>query len=343
MNEHGFTKENLLRSLPISLAGDPSMVALAEAIAGLLVQHRQEIDRLSIYPHIEKLDEALLDILAHDFKVDWWDSDYTLEEKRRTLQSSWQVHKTLGTKAAVETAIRAIYPATQVNEWFEYGGEPYHFKLNINITHDDVDVGKQRRVMDRLEYYKNLRSHLDGVEYFMVSETALACAGAVLLSSSQRAAVTLQPDAHWPRSEIRAAAGGVFLASSGVCSVDLPAVEARWPQVGLEARSGGAFLAASGVCTVKLPPIETRWPKVKLKAQAGGVHLGTSEMCSVKLPQITLNWPRVKLPGTGGAAALGQHSTCRVAVKPQKLSWPQSKATTKFGVSVLGVYQTIKL
>ena len=41
MNEdHGLTRENLLRSLPISLSGDPKMVALARVIAGALAVHR---------------------------------------------------------------------------------------------------------------------------------------------------------------------------------------------------------------------------------------------------------------------------------------------------------------
>lgn len=70
----------------------------------------------------------------YDFKVDWWDGDYSLEEKRRTLKDSWRVHRMLGTKAAVETAISAIYPNSAVKEWFEYGGRPYYFKLEINAT-----------------------------------------------------------------------------------------------------------------------------------------------------------------------------------------------------------------
>ena len=162
---HGFTKENLLRSLPPGLANDLRMVALAEAIAGLLVQQKEETGRLSIYPQIGKLDEALLDILAHDFKVDWWDSDYTLTEKRRTLQTSWQVHKTLGTKAAVQKAITAIFPNTTIEEWFEYGGQPYHFRLSIELGGEHLDREKQARVLERVSYYKNLRSHLDSVSY----------------------------------------------------------------------------------------------------------------------------------------------------------------------------------
>lgn len=209
MNEdHGFTKKNLLASLPVSLREDPKMVALAEAVSAALVRSREEIDRVSIYPSIDQLDEALLDILAHDFKVDWWDGDYSPEEKRRTLKSSWQVHKILGTKAAVEIAIRAVYPAAQVKEWFEYGGEPYHFKLNINIANDGADTQKQRRVLNRLEYCKNLRSHLDGITYSAQGAPARAHAGGAFLGSRQKVECRFPtPGVARPRGEIPAHIG----------------------------------------------------------------------------------------------------------------------------------------
>lgn len=167
MNKHGLTKENLVATLPPALRTDPSVVALAEALGEVLAVRPAEIERLRIYPAIDTLDESLLDILAYDFKVDWWDADYSLEEKRRTLKDSWRVHRLLGTRAAVEIAISAIYPHTQVLEWFEYGGAPYHFRLRINSAEDDINSEKQRRVLERLNYYKNLRSHLDKVNYFM--------------------------------------------------------------------------------------------------------------------------------------------------------------------------------
>lgn len=180
MNSHGLTRENLVATLPPALQKDPSAVALAEAMADLLAQRPEEIEQLRIYPVIDRLDERLLDILAYDFKVDWWDADYSLEEKRRTLKDSWRVHKMLGTKAAVETAIRAIYPRTTVQEWFEYGGEPYHFRLNINVSNETIASEKQRRVLERLNYYKSLRSHNDGVTYFMqAAARAVSCAASL--------------------------------------------------------------------------------------------------------------------------------------------------------------------
>lgn len=180
-SEHGLTAENLLRTLPEVLRNDKNMSALASAIADVLAARPAEIQQLMIYSRIDELPEDLLDILAEDFKVDWWDGDYTLEEKRQTLKDSWRVHRMLGTKAAVETAISAIYPETQVSEWFEYGGEPYHFRLLIDSTYEGVDPAKHQRVLDRVEYYKNLRSVLDEVEYYDAGGTAAQYLGAAYL------------------------------------------------------------------------------------------------------------------------------------------------------------------
>ena len=180
---HGLTAKNILRALPEVLQNDKSMEALAASIAAVLAARPAEIQHLMIYPRIDELPEELLDILAHDFKVDWWDGDYTLEEKRNTLKDSWIVHRMLGTKAAVETAIAAIYPDTQVSEWFEYGGEPYHFRLLINSTHESVDRDKHQRVLDRVEFYKNLRSVLDEVEYYDAGGTVTQYFGAAFLGS----------------------------------------------------------------------------------------------------------------------------------------------------------------
>lgn len=180
-NTHGLTAENLLRTLPEVLRNDRSMAALADSIADVLAARPAEIQQLMIYSRIGELPEDLLDILAYDFKVDWWDGDYTLEEKRQTLKDSWRVHRMLGTKAAVETAISAIYPETQVSEWFEYGGAPFHFRLLIDSTYEGVDPAKHQRVLDRVEYYKNLRSVLDEVEYYDAGGTAAQYLGAAYL------------------------------------------------------------------------------------------------------------------------------------------------------------------
>ena len=172
----GITKENLLLIVPPALTRDPAMMARAAADAEAMAARLAEIDRVRIISNIDGLDETVLDILARDFKVDWWDPEYSIEEKRRTLKGSWRVHKILGTKAAVETAIRAIYPLTTVEEWFEYGGDPFRFKVIIGAA-EGVTAEQQAAVLERVRFYKNLRSHLETISYQMEQATTIHVAG----------------------------------------------------------------------------------------------------------------------------------------------------------------------
>lgn len=161
--EYGLTAGNLMAALPEALRQDSSVLALAESVAGLLASRPEEIDRLRIYPAIDALPENLLDILAYDFKVDWWDPEYSLDEKRWTLKTSWKVHKTLGTKAALEAAMSAVYPGTEVEEWFEYGGEPHHFRVFIRGEETAIGPGRLDEFKKAIVRVKRLSSWLDSI------------------------------------------------------------------------------------------------------------------------------------------------------------------------------------
>lgn len=164
--------DDLLRLLPRVLKEDKSFHAFAKVMAKHLRSIVDDVDCATIYARIDALPEELLDILAYDFKVDWWDYNYSVEQKRQTLKDSFLVHKHLGTKFAVETAIRAIYPKTDVEEWFQYGGDPYTFRLLIDVSGILVDPTRHPRVLELANYYKNLRSHLSSIEYTIEAKEA---------------------------------------------------------------------------------------------------------------------------------------------------------------------------
>lgn len=149
MSNHGLTADNMMQQFPIALQKDPKTVALGQAIAKVMESRQDEIDSLRIYTRIDELPEWLLDILARDFAVDWYDRSYTLEEKRKTIKDSFYVHRHRGTKAAVERAISAIYPNPKVLEWFEYGGDPYHFKLRITVDFAAINEDKHQQVLQK--------------------------------------------------------------------------------------------------------------------------------------------------------------------------------------------------
>lgn len=142
---NGITAEAVLAALPEVLRSDVSTQGLASAIAAELEEAACKTNLATIYANIDSLDEPLLDILAKDFKVDWWRGDASVGEKRQTLKDSPYVHRHLGTKAAVERAISDFLGTGVLQEWWEYGGKPYHFRI-----HDGNNAAIQAHVSEFL-------------------------------------------------------------------------------------------------------------------------------------------------------------------------------------------------
>lgn len=163
---YGITTENLLAHLPSALADDPNMEALAQGVADVLAARPAEIEKASIYTRIDSLPEELLDILAYDFKIDWYNYDYPVEAKRNLIKTNYYIHRHLGTVGAVRSAIQSIYPSSDVEEWWQdfYDGEPYHFRVMLNPSSPIMAVSADT-VLAAIYRYKSLRSHLDGVVY----------------------------------------------------------------------------------------------------------------------------------------------------------------------------------
>lgn len=152
-------KAALLAAFPYSLTRDNDKEKLADAIAEYLIKTIDQSEYAVVFPRVDELPEQALDALAYDFNVEWYDYEGTLSEKRSTIRECMQVHRYKGTKYAVETALRSVYEEVRVAEWFEYGGEPYHFKVIIYDSSNDKE--KRDRIIAKVQYYKNLRSVLE--------------------------------------------------------------------------------------------------------------------------------------------------------------------------------------
>lgn len=160
------------RLLPAPLKNDESMLALARSIASEL-QENIRLARLAvIYPHIDELDEHTLDILARDFHVDWYDDTYPIEAKRTVIKSSVRIHKRLGTKFAVVTSIRDIFPNSEVQEWFEYGGTHHHFRIILDLTNAKTTVNYSQ-ILYAAQFYKRLSAHLEEIVCRMSAATEI--------------------------------------------------------------------------------------------------------------------------------------------------------------------------
>lgn len=179
-----FDAEHMLKTLPSVLQRDKTTEALAEMTAEAMEARVKENHKASVYINIDLQEEELLDILAKDFKVDWWSADYTLAEKRDILKNSWNIHRLLGTKAAVELAINSLYEEANVAEWFEYGGDPYHFRVIINSDETMADSDKLLTVISKIIFYKNLRSTLDDILFTQRLQLPMRYVGTAVYAST---------------------------------------------------------------------------------------------------------------------------------------------------------------
>lgn len=150
--------------LPNVLQKDESMMAIAKAVTEKLLETSNSINKVLIYANIDKLPDEILDILAYDMHVDWYDETYPIEVKREVIKSSVTVHKKMGTKYAVEKALRAVHTASCIEEWFEYGGNPYCFRIICDTTESKVQASYEE-ILNTVNIYKRLTAHLDSVTY----------------------------------------------------------------------------------------------------------------------------------------------------------------------------------
>jgi len=164
-DEHGITQENLLSALPAVLKEDANMFAHASGAAEVLCARAAEVGVAEIYTRLGCLQEGLLDILAHDFHIDWWDPDHSLAQKREAFKESWRMHRMLGTKVAAELGIALDYRGAKVVEWPEFGGQPHTYRLVLDAAYEGIDPKKHKRVLDRMEIYKRFSSEMEAVEY----------------------------------------------------------------------------------------------------------------------------------------------------------------------------------
>lgn len=155
---------DLARYLPEALKKDPKMLALAQTAANGLLEASGLIDNVLIYSRFDQLPEELVDILAYDLHVDWYDYSYPLEAKRDLVKNSVKVHKKMGTKYAIETALGSLFPESEVEEWFQYEGEPGHFHIILDVT-DQRITADYHAIIKAVKLYKRLSAHMDELTY----------------------------------------------------------------------------------------------------------------------------------------------------------------------------------
>ena len=162
---------SLLDLVPSNLREDVQVKAAAAALDTELNAATGAILECLHLPRVDELPERVLDLLAWQWHVDFYEPvGMALETKRKLVKNVIKWHRAKGTPAVVEDVANSIYEPSQVVEWFEYGGQPYCFKVR---TEEIPQTQAERAVFIRaLNSVKNTRSWLEAIEYVIsLSET----------------------------------------------------------------------------------------------------------------------------------------------------------------------------
>ena len=174
---------SLVDVMPESLKSDPLIKALAEAITPELQTVSTDIAQCIFLPQVDYLSEETLDILAWQLNIDWYDILTDISVKRKLVKGANLIHRYQGTPAAVEEVLQAYFGSGIVREWFEYGGQPGRFKVQVNNA--STQSKQINDIYRSITSTKRASSHLD--ELLIHADMQNSDTSTIVVSSAARA------------------------------------------------------------------------------------------------------------------------------------------------------------
>lgn len=105
---------------------------------------------------------AFLPFLAWGLHVDFWRDELASQAKRNLIAGAFEWHRLEGTFGAIRRICTAVFGETRVLPWYEYGGEPYGFRVTTEGRMGTIEDWEALR--KAIWFAQALRDWLDGIE-----------------------------------------------------------------------------------------------------------------------------------------------------------------------------------
>lgn len=210
--------------LPSDLKNDAETQAFAYAVSRQVQQIIRFADAACIYIAIDSVPEPVLDLLAVELRTPVYKQTYSVATKRALVKESLIFYDQMGTPAAVNRIIEAVFGEGYIQEWWEYNGQPHHFRAVVSGNRPSASAIKEFR--ETVKAVKRLSSWLDSITYSMGSKVT-AYASSAFCSSRTSFCVCI-PGTIQPRA-VRATAYAIGAATSArtVEEVSIPGTITR--------------------------------------------------------------------------------------------------------------------
>ena len=128
--------------IPNSIAHDKNVQSIITAIDPELQKVSQDTREAFIISRIGELPENVIDLLAWQWHVDFYEPDLPITTKRELVLETIKWHRQKGTKASIESALKKLGFVPTITEWFESGlnSEPHTFSVSGYYKYNDLKV-----------------------------------------------------------------------------------------------------------------------------------------------------------------------------------------------------------
>ena len=117
--------------MPENLASQLETQAFAYALGRQIEKLCAYADGLHIYAAAASMPEKILDVLAVELRTPAYNQSFSIEVKRALIEGTLVFYSHMGTPAACNQIIEIIFGSGRVEEWFDYGGDPHHFRAYV--------------------------------------------------------------------------------------------------------------------------------------------------------------------------------------------------------------------
>jgi P2-related tail formation protein len=117
--------------------------------------------QLSVWGDLDNTDPKYYDYMAMTIGAPYYKSEYTDAQKLGIIKSAPMKRRYAGTIKAIEELLKNTISSASFMPWYEYGGEPYHFKVKTGEV-PDADLKTVFNAM--LKRVKAARTIFDFIE-----------------------------------------------------------------------------------------------------------------------------------------------------------------------------------
>ena len=120
---------------------------------------------IAIIQDVDAMPEWRLDELAWEYNI-LYDYSAEIDVKREWIRNARQFYSLYGTAAGVEQYLLAAFSAVHVEESWDYGGDPFHFRVTVTGQWSEENEEWSRKAINTV---KNVRSVLDEILYASIT------------------------------------------------------------------------------------------------------------------------------------------------------------------------------